>query len=57
MLLVLNEWVFHDLLNDNGQAAFRLGTMPGGAENSRDDGETLLVEMGHGISPNSSRND
>lgn len=23
MLLVLNEWVFHDLLNDNGQADFQ----------------------------------
>lgn len=23
MLLVLNEWVFHDLLKDNGHAAFR----------------------------------
>ena len=23
MLLVLNEWLFHDLLNENGAVAFR----------------------------------
>lgn len=23
MLLVLNEWLFHDLLNENGAAAFQ----------------------------------